>query len=66
VFLSPANSGELIWGVGPTMTASSNRWTPPIGGSIGKIVKLGQLPINPQLQAFCNVLKPHQAPLIGS
>jgi hypothetical protein len=140
LFLSPANSGKLIWGVGPTMTfptatdsllgngkwsagpglvvlttpghwvigalannqwsfagwgknnvnsmliqpfinynfshgwyltsspiitanwlaASDDRWTVPIGGGVGKLFKLGKLPINTQLAAYCNVLKPQQ------
>ena len=140
LFLSPANSGKLIWGVGPTLTfptatasvlgngkweagpalvvltmpghwvlgalannqwsfagwgknnvntlliqpfinynfpdgwyvssspiipanwlaASSNRWTLPIGGGVGKIVRFGKLPVNFQLQAFSNVVKPQQ------
>ena len=142
VFLSPANSGKLIWGIGPTMTfptasasvlgngkyeagpalvlltmpghwvigalannqwsfagwgknnvnallvqpfinynfphgwyvttspiitanwlaASDNRWTLPIGGGFGKILKFGDKfpPINLQLQAFSNVVKPQQ------
>ena len=142
LFLSPANSGKLIWGAGPTLTfptatasvlgdgkwqagpslvlltmpghwvigalannqwsyagwgknnvnallvqpfinynfpdgwyvatspiitanwvaASDNRWTLPIGGGIGKIFKFDHKfpPINLQLQAFDNVVRPHQ------
>ena len=142
LFLSPANPGTLIWGVGPTMTfptasasvlgngkweagpalvllttpghwvigalannqwsyagwgknnvnallvqpfinynfpdgwyvttspiitanwlaASDNRWTLPIGGGFGKILKFGDKfpPINLQLQAFDNVVRPRQ------
>jgi hypothetical protein len=140
VFLSPKNSGKLLWGVGPTMTfptatesllgngkwsagpslvvlttpghwvigalannqwsfagwgkrsvdallvqpfvnynfphgwyvtsspiitanweaASDERWTVPIGGGVGKIIKIDKLPINTSLQAFCNVVSPHQ------
>jgi len=41
-------------------SASSNRWTLPIGGGGGKIVKFGELPVNFQLRAFCNVVKPQQ------
>ena len=37
---------------------SSQRWTVPIGGGIGKILKLGKLPINAQMQAFYNVVRP--------
>ena len=140
-FLSPANSGKLLWGVGPTMTfptatesllgngkwsagpslvilttpghwvigalannqwsfagwgkrsvdallvqpfvnynfprgwylvsapiitanweaASDERWTVPIGGGVGKIIKIDKLPINMQLQAFCNVVTPQHS-----
>jgi hypothetical protein len=42
------------------LAASSNRWALPIGGGVGKIVKLGKLPINFQLQAFSNVVTPQQ------
>jgi hypothetical protein len=42
------------------LAASSNRWTLPIGGGGGKIVKFGKLPVNFQLQAFSNVVKPQQ------
>ena len=41
--------------------ASSNRWTLPIGGGVGKIVKFGKQPVNFQLQAFDNVVTPKQA-----
>jgi hypothetical protein len=47
----------------PIMTAnwkvsSSDRWTVPLGGGFGKLQKFGKLPVNIQLQAFCNVEKP--------
>src|SRR5271169_5985809 len=138
VFLSPSNTGKLLWGVGPTMTfptatesllgngkwsagpsfvllttpghwvigalannqwsfagwgkksvdallvqpfinynfphgwyvttspiitanweaASNERWTVPIGGGVGKIIKIDKLPINTSLQAYCNVATP--------
>ena len=37
---------------------SDNRWTVPVGGGVGKIQRFGKLPLNIQLQAFCNVEKP--------
>jgi hypothetical protein len=37
---------------------SGNRWTVPIGGGAGKILKFGKLPVNTQLQAFYNLDKP--------
>ena len=47
----------------PIMTAdwnanSDNRWTVPVGGGVGKIVKLGRLPLNLQLGAYYNVVTP--------
>lgn len=137
-FFSPANSGKLIWGVGPTLTfptatdallgsgkwsagpavvvltmqghwvigalanqqwsyagwgdkdvnamliqpfinynfshgwylttspiitadwdaGNDQRWTVPVGGGVGKIVKLGKLPLNVQLAAYYNVVTP--------
>ena len=42
------------------LAASNDRWTVPIGGGVGKLFKLGKLPINTQLAAYCNVLKPQQ------
>jgi hypothetical protein len=37
---------------------SGNRWTVPFGGGIGKIVRIGKMPVNVQCQAFYNVEKP--------
>jgi hypothetical protein len=47
----------------PIMTAnlevdSENRWTIPIGGGVGKIVKIGKLPINAQVSAYKNIETP--------
>lgn len=41
---------------------SSDRWTVPLGGGAGKIVRLGKLPINAQTQAFYNVERPDFGP----
>ena len=38
--------------------SSDERWTVPIGGGFGKIVHLGKAPVNLQLQAYYNVVKP--------
>ena len=43
------------------LAASNERWTLPIGGGVGKIVKFGKLPINFQLQAFDNVVTPDRS-----
>ena len=37
---------------------SENRWTVPFGGGFGRLFRIGQLPVNTQLQAFYNVEKP--------
>ena len=47
----------------PVITAdwkanSDDRWTVPLGGGVGKIVRFGKLPVNFQAQAFYNVEKP--------
>lgn len=34
------------------LAASSDRWTVPIGGGIGKLFRLGKLPVNTQLAAY--------------
>jgi len=59
------NFGATGWYLisGPIITASwqadsSNRWTVPIGGGIGKIFRIGGQPINAQLAAYDNVVTP--------
>jgi hypothetical protein len=47
----------------PTITAdweadSDDRWTVPIGGGVGRLVKLGKQPVDLKLQGFYNVEKP--------
>jgi hypothetical protein len=48
----------------PIMTANweadrgSQVWTVPVGGGIGKIVRLGRQPINLSVQGFYNVVRP--------
>ncbi|MCP4404465.1 MAG: transporter [bacterium] len=47
----------------PAITAnweadSDDRWTIPFGGGLGKIVKIGKLPLNCQLSAYYNVEHP--------
>jgi len=39
-----------------------NRWTVPLGGGVGKIMKLGKMPVNGQIQAFYNVVHPDDGP----
>jgi hypothetical protein len=35
-----------------------NQWTVPLGGGVGKIFHLGKLPVNTQISAYYNVVKP--------
>jgi hypothetical protein len=37
---------------------SGQQWTVPIGGGIGKIFHFGKLPVNTQLSAYYNVVRP--------
>ena len=51
----------------PILTAnwkanSGNQWTVPIGGGIGHIFHLGRLPINTQIDAYYNVVRPDFGP----
>ena len=50
----------------PIITANwligGEKWTLPVGGGIGKVLKLGKLPINVQLQGFYNSLTPDNGP----
>jgi hypothetical protein len=39
-----------------------NRWTVPFGWSVGKILRIGKLPINAQLGAYYNLIHPHDLP----
>ena len=50
----------------PVITAnwkadSDQRWTVPLGGGVGKIFHIGKLPVNSQLSAYYNVVKPDDA-----
>ena len=37
-------------------------WTVPLGGGIGKLWRIGKLPVNTQVQAFSNVKTPEYGP----
>ena len=41
---------------------SSNRWTVPLGGGIGKLFKIGNQAMNIRTEAYYNVAKPNSAP----
>lgn len=38
------------------------RWTIPLGGGIGKVLKIGKVPVNTLLQAYTNVEHPDNGP----
>ena len=40
---------------------SDDRWTVPIGAGVGKIVRIGKLPVNAQAAAYYNVVRPDNA-----
>ncbi len=42
--------------------ASGQKWTVPMGGGVGKIFRVGKLPINAQIGAYYNVVRPDYAP----
>ena len=51
----------------PVLTAnweanSSNRWTIPVGGGIGKLFTIGKQPINCRGEAYYNVEAPDAGP----
>jgi len=41
---------------------SGQQWTVPLGGGVGKIFHLGKLPVNTQISAYYNVVKPDFGP----
>lgn len=44
------------------LAESGQRLTLPVGGGIGKVLRLGKLPINLQLQGFYNAIHPDNGP----
>jgi hypothetical protein len=41
---------------------SGDKWTVPVGGGIGHIFHIGKLPVNTQLSAYYNVVRPDDGP----
>jgi hypothetical protein len=37
---------------------SNNRWTLSVGGGVGRVFKIGDQPVNAQLNAYYNVVTP--------
>jgi len=65
-FLNYNFPGGFYLSSAPILTANwkadrDDRWTVPLGGGLGKIVRCGRLPVNFQLQGYYNVEKPEFA-----
>jgi hypothetical protein len=66
-FLNYNMKGGWYTGTQPIVTCNwqatgANRWTVPFGWSVGKIVRVGKLPINAQLGAYYNLMHPEDLP----
>jgi hypothetical protein len=44
------------------MAKSGQQWTVPVGGGVGRLFRVGTLPINARLEVFNNVVHPQDAP----
>lgn len=44
------------------MADSSDRWTVPLGGGVGRLIRVDKLPVNFSLQGFYNVAHPDAGP----
>jgi hypothetical protein len=53
LYLTSAPIATVDW-----QADSSQKWTVPLGGGIGKIFHLGKLPVNTQFGAYYNVVHP--------
>jgi hypothetical protein len=54
------NSSPLI--TANWVADSSDVWTIPIGGGVGKVVKVGKLPVSVSVQTYYNIVAPDNAP----
>ena len=53
LYLTSAPIATVDW-----KAEGSQQWTVPVGGGVGKIVHFGKLPVNMQVSAYYNVVKP--------
>ncbi|MBS0322056.1 MAG: transporter [Proteobacteria bacterium] len=53
LYLTSAPIATVSW-----MAPGSQQWTVPIGGGVGKIFHFGKLPVNTQVSAYYNVVRP--------
>lgn len=56
-YLSSAPINTANW-----EASSDDRWTVPLGGGVGRIFKAGKQPMNAQVSAYYNVVKPDNVP----
>lgn len=62
-FVTYVLPSKLYFTSSPIITAnweaeSGQQWTVPLGGGLGKLVKVGKTPVDLQVQAFYHVVKP--------
>jgi hypothetical protein len=57
VYLTSAPIATVNWNAD-----SGQQWTVPIGGGVGKIFHFGKLPVNTQVSAYYNVVRPDFGP----
>lgn len=57
LYLTSAPIATVDW-----KAAGSQQWTVPIGGGVGKIFHFGKLPVNTQISAYYNVVRPDFGP----
>jgi hypothetical protein len=53
LYLTSAPIATVSW-----QAESGQKWTVPLGGGVGKIFHLGKLPVNAQISAYYNVVRP--------
>jgi hypothetical protein len=47
---------------GDMMADDNQKWTVPLGGGAGRLFKMGKMPVNMQLAAYGNTIKPDNGP----
>lgn len=60
--LGPAHRSRSYSTTANWNAGSSNRWTLPLGGGVGKLFKIGNQAMNAKLQFYGNAVKPDNAP----
>jgi hypothetical protein len=54
VYLTTSPIFTVNWYANP----ASQMWTVPMGGGVGKLFKIGRLPVNAQISYYNNVVRP--------